>query len=162
VPRKVAFWFFICGYDRIVDSQLLVGRGQQLGVLQGLLAEVKAGVGGVVLVVGEQGVGKSSLLRAGLDRGGGGVGGVGGCDGGDAVKAGMERILAAVDRLCAESPVVLVVEDLQWADEASLLVWHRLSRSVSQLPLLLAGSCRPEAGPVVARLRRGVGERGGP
>ena len=76
--------------------------------------------------------------------------------GGDAVLAGAERLLAAVDRLCAVSPVVLVAEDLQWADEASLLVWHRLSRAVSQLPLLLAGSCRPDGGAVVARLRRGV------
>ena len=45
---------------------MLVGRSGELGVLRDLLAEVKAGVGGVVLVVGEQGVGKSSLLRAGL------------------------------------------------------------------------------------------------
>ncbi len=173
-----------------MGDELFVGRGHQLEVLHGLLAEVKASVGGVVLVVGEQGVGKSSLLRAGL----GGAEGqgcrllwgvadelgqqiplwlmteiVGAAEGGsagsamlagDAVAAGVERLLAAVDRLCAESPVILVVEDLQWADEASLLVWHRLSRAVSQLPLLLAGSCRPGAGADVARLRR-VGERGG-
>ena len=56
---------FVVTIGRVSD-ELLVGRGQQLGVLQGLLGEVKAGVGGVVLVVGEQGVGKSSLLRAGL------------------------------------------------------------------------------------------------
>src|SRR5260370_1643658 len=49
-----------------VDDALFVGRDHQVGVLHDLLAEVKAGVGGVVLVVGEQGVGKSSLLRAGL------------------------------------------------------------------------------------------------
>ncbi len=160
-------------------------------MLHDLLAEVKAGVGGVVLVVGEQGVGKSALLRAGLGEAEGqgcrllwgaadelgqriplwlmgevlagveGVRGGEGLAGGDAVAAGVERLLAVVDRLCAESPVVLVAEDLQWADEASLLVWHRLSRAVSQLPLLLAGSCRPGAGGDVARLRRGVGERGG-
>ncbi|HUD37596.1 MAG TPA: AAA family ATPase, partial [Streptosporangiaceae bacterium] len=47
-------------------GDLFVGRGRQVGVLRDLLAEVKAGVGGVVLVVGEQGVGKSALLRAGL------------------------------------------------------------------------------------------------
>jgi DNA-binding CsgD family transcriptional regulator len=81
--------------------------------------------------------------------------------GGDAVAAGVERLLAAVDRFCAESPVVLVVEDLQWADEASLLVWLRLRRSVSQLPLLLVGSCRPDEGAAVARLRRGAADRGG-
>src|SRR5229473_151589 len=75
---------------------------------------------------------------------------------------GSERLLAVVDQLCAESPVVLVAEDLQWADEASLLVWYRLSRSVGQLPLLLAGSSRPGAGQQdLARLQRGVAERGG-
>jgi DNA-binding CsgD family transcriptional regulator len=176
-----------------VSDELLVGRDRQLGVLQGLLAEVKAGVGGVVLVVGEQGVGKSALLRAGVggaeDQGcrllwgaadelgqriplwlmaeiveadaDGSAPADGGAMGGDAVAAGAERLLAAVDRLCAESPVVLVAEDLQWADEASLLVWLRLCRAVSQLPLLLVGSVRPGAGAEVARLRRGIAEREG-
>ena len=49
-----------------VASELFVGRGGEVGLLHEVLAGVKAGVGGVVLVVGEQGVGKSSLLRAGL------------------------------------------------------------------------------------------------
>ncbi len=76
---------------------------------------------------------------------------------GDPVLAGIERLLAQVDRLCAVSPVVLVAEDLQWADEASVLVWYRLSRAVGQLPLLLAGSCRPQPGREdLARLRRGL------
>ncbi len=170
---------------------MFVGRSREVGVLHGLLAEVKAGVGGVVLVVGEQGVGKSSLLRAGLggaedagcrllwgaaDEFGrriplwlmgevlGGVEGLwagAGAMGGDAVAAGAERLLAVVDRLCAESPVVLVAEDLQWADEASLLVWLRLCRAAAQLPLLLVGSCRPGGNAEVARLRRGAADRGG-
>src|ERR1019366_9943545 len=62
---------------------------------------------------------------------------------GDPVRAAGERLMALVDRLCAVSPVVVVAEDLQWADEASLLVWQRLSRAVGQVPLLLAGACRP-------------------
>jgi len=57
--------------------------------------------------------------------------------------------------------VVLVAEDLQWADEASVLVWHQLSRAAGQMPLLLAGSSRPSPGREdLARLRRSVAARG--
>ena len=169
-----------------------MGRDRELGVLQDLLTAVEAGVGGIVLVAGEQGVGKSSLLRAGLEgaeaRGcrvlWGAADELGqriplwlmtdcletvervtlgeGPMGGNPVLAGVERLLAVVDRLCAKSPVVLVAEDLQWADEASLLMWHRLSRSVAQLPLLLVGSCRlGTSHDESARLRQRVAERGG-
>jgi DNA-binding CsgD family transcriptional regulator len=62
---------------------------------------------------------------------------------GDPVMAEIERLLGLVDRLCALGPVVLAVEDLHWADEATLLLWGRLARSTGQLPLLLVGSCRP-------------------
>jgi DNA-binding CsgD family transcriptional regulator len=81
---------------------------------------------------------------------------------GDPVLAEVERLLAGVDQLCAASPVVLVAEDLQWADETSVLVWTRLCRAAGQMPLLLAGSLRPEAGrDDLRRLRRGVAARGG-
>ena len=62
---------------------------------------------------------------------------------GDPVMAAVEQLVGLVDRLCADGPVVLVVEDLHWADEASLVLMHRLSRAAAQLPLLLAVSCRP-------------------
>src|SRR5690349_20913645 len=63
--------------------------------------------------------------------------------GGAAVPAGVERLLVAVDRLCATAPLVLAFDDLQWADEGSLLAWHRLSLAVDQIPLLLVSACRP-------------------
>ncbi|MCW2907906.1 MAG: LuxR family transcriptional regulator, partial [Actinomycetia bacterium] len=37
----------------------------------------------------------------------------------------------------------LVVDDLQWADQASVTLWERLSRSARHLPLLLVGMMRP-------------------
>src|SRR5258708_22918514 len=80
---------------------------------------------------------------------------------GDPVLAAMERMLALVDQWCTDSPVVLVTEDLHWADEASVLAWRRLSREVGQVPLLIAGSMRPTPGrDDLARVRHGVAERG--
>jgi DNA-binding NarL/FixJ family response regulator len=54
-----------------------------------------------------------------------------------------EQLLALVTEQCAARPTVLVVDDLQWADPASLALWGRLARSVRQLPLLLIGMMRP-------------------
>lgn len=179
-------------------------------MLRDLLTTLDGGVGGAVLVEGEQGVGKSALLRRALgDAKGAGfrlawgtsdelgqqiplllirecLGGVrlvrpdavtatcgpgavsdkvavdGPIPSGDPVLAELERLIAEVERLCAQSPVVLVIEDLQWADEASLLMWQRLAQEVGQLPLLLAGTYRPV--PVraeVDRLRRALPDLGG-
>jgi DNA-binding CsgD family transcriptional regulator len=81
---------------------------------------------------------------------------------GDPVLAESERLLAAVDALCVESPVILVTEDMQWADDASLIVWQRLARAAGQMPLLVVGSCRPAVDREEARrLRRGLVARGG-
>ncbi len=59
----------------------------------------------------------------------------------DVVYTAAEMLLALVDELCAASPTVIVVDDLHWADEASLTVWHRLMLAAGQLPLLLIGTC---------------------
>jgi DNA-binding SARP family transcriptional activator/DNA-binding CsgD family transcriptional regulator len=61
----------------------------------------------------------------------------------DPVLAAVDQLVGLVEQLCSDGPVVLVVDDMQWADDASLLVWHRLARMTRQLPLLLVGACRP-------------------
>ena len=54
-----------------------------------------------------------------------------------------EQLLALVTEQCAVRPTVLVIDDLQWADQASIALWGRLARSARQVPLLLVGMTRP-------------------
>jgi DNA-binding CsgD family transcriptional regulator len=54
-----------------------------------------------------------------------------------------EQLLALVTEQCTTRPNILVVDDLQWADPASVTLWGRLARSARQLPLLLVGMMRP-------------------
>jgi DNA-binding CsgD family transcriptional regulator len=54
-----------------------------------------------------------------------------------------EQLLALIAEQCAERPTILVIDDLQWADHASVALWGRLARSVRQTPLLLIGMMRP-------------------
>jgi tetratricopeptide (TPR) repeat protein len=82
--------------------------------------------------------------------------------GGDASATGVEVLATLVDELCADAPTVLVIDDLQWADEASLLIWHQLAASIHQLPLLLVATCRPTPlRPEVEQVRAAVRRRGG-
>jgi DNA-binding SARP family transcriptional activator/tetratricopeptide (TPR) repeat protein len=82
-------------------------------------------------------------------------------DGADPVLAAVDSLLSLVDTLCAEAPQVLVLDDMQWADEASVLVWHRLSAASRQLPLLLIGAARPAPNrPELVQLRQRVSARG--
>ena len=54
-----------------------------------------------------------------------------------------EQLLALVAEQCTARPAILVVDDLQWADQASVALWGRLARSAGQVPLLLIGMMRP-------------------
>jgi DNA-binding CsgD family transcriptional regulator len=54
-----------------------------------------------------------------------------------------EQLLALVSEQSAARPTVLVIDDLQWADQASITLWGRLARSARQVPLLLVGMTRP-------------------
>ncbi len=71
-----------------------------------------------------------------------------------------EQLLALVTEQCAVRPVVLVIDDLQWADPASVALWGRLTRSARQVPLLLVGMMRPPLREDLLALRRVVGDQG--
>ena len=70
-------------------------------------------------------------------------GGITADSGTDTSAALTEQLLALIAEQCALRPTILVIDDLQWADQASITLWGRLARSVRQVPLLLVGMMRP-------------------
>ncbi|MFE9453541.1 ATP-binding protein [Streptomyces sp. NPDC006739] len=191
--------------------QSVIGRDAERALVERLVTDVAAGRGGCLLIEGEPGIGKSTLLAHALAKADA-VGCevlTGQCDElgqrfplsvmaellevdadspdprraetalaleqpqetqgwtmrllvGDPVVAATEQLLVLVDRLCAGGPMVLAVEDLQWADEASLLMWRRLCRATVQLPLLVVGTCRSVQGRTeLEALRRDLRSRRG-
>ncbi|MFJ6675073.1 BTAD domain-containing putative transcriptional regulator [Actinosynnema sp. NPDC091369] len=80
----------------------------------------------------------------------------------DPVFGAVDRLVALVEQLCADGPLVFALDDLQWSDETSTQVWHRLTTVARRLPLLLVGAARPVPYRAeVARLRRDVESGGG-
>jgi DNA-binding CsgD family transcriptional regulator len=81
--------------------------------------------------------------------------------GGDMPAVLAEQLLALVTEQCAARPAILVIDDLQWADRASVALWGRLARSARQMPLLLVGLMRPAPKRKdLLALRRAVGDAG--
>jgi DNA-binding CsgD family transcriptional regulator/tetratricopeptide (TPR) repeat protein len=141
----------------------LLEREAPLGALNSALAGAGTGAGSVVLLSGEAGVGKTSLVRAFAAKARGSARVlVGACDDlltprtlgplRDAVRAAGGGPLAAVvaggdrDAVLAATveelsdprrPTVLVVEDVHWADEATLDVLRYVGRRVAELPAVL-------------------------
>ena len=54
-----------------------------------------------------------------------------------------EQLLALLAEQCAVRPTILVVDDLQWADPATVTLCARLARSRREARLLLVGMIRP-------------------
>src|ERR1700761_2915308 len=78
---------------------------------------------------------------------------------GDRVVAAVERVIILIERLCAVAPVILILDDLQWADDATLQLCLRLTSVINQLPVLLVGVCRPvPRRPALNRLRQSISE----
>jgi len=125
--------------------------------------------GRIVLVSGEAGVGKTALVRRFCDGCGRSARVLwGGCDplftprplgpllvvaedvGGELaelVARGVmphELVAALARELRARTPTVFVLEDVHWADEATLDVFRLLARRVETVPALIVASCRDD------------------
>lgn len=57
----------------------------------------------------------------------------------------LEILLGEIEGIARHRPLLLIVEDLHWIDPSSLELLQRLSLRISELPILLALTLRPEA-----------------
>ncbi len=72
----------------------------------------------------------------------------------------VEDMVSLVEDLCSDGPVVVALDDIQWADPATLLVAHGLARVAPALPLLVILACRPAPRSAeLARLLQSLAER---
>ncbi|ONI71637.1 hypothetical protein BWI15_15870 [Kribbella sp. ALI-6-A] len=55
----------------------------------------------------------------------------------------VEEIVDLVETTCARAPALMVLEDLHWADESTLVTFRSMAHELSHVPLLLVGSLRP-------------------
>ena len=72
-----------------------------------------------------------------------------------------EAVSQFITNISKEAPLLVVLDDLQWTDQSSLLLTHYLARGVSREPLLLLGAYRDSEvdekhplSPVLAELNR--------
>jgi len=177
----------------------LIGRRAELAVLGALLARTAAGDGGVVLIAGEPGAGKTRLAREAAGRADGVAVSWGACResesapplwpwlqvmrqlGETEVTAGTEdagagdaaarfRLYARVERAlrdrAAVRPLLVVIDDLHRADDASLRLAAYLSDALWPAPVGLVVTYRDTevlegspAASVLASLARGPGRQ---
>jgi hypothetical protein len=175
----------------VVATPRLVGRESELQRLARVLDEAEAGIGRLVLISGEPGVGKTRLAVELVDdaKERGALSAIGACwDGAGApglwpwvqvlrslrtslgdgawdrsVGSGRDALTQLIDGepgrvagdfdvfeatlqlltgICADRAVVVLLDDLQWADGASLALIDFLHHHAVQLPLLVVGTYR--------------------
>jgi DNA-binding CsgD family transcriptional regulator len=146
----------------------LLERDGEVGVLVDAARDAAAGRGSVLLVSGEAGIGKSSLVRDFARRVKTGTSVIfGTCEplsvpvplaplrelveaagGGDLIATATDDHLVlarrVTDVLASRSPVVAVIEDVHWADPSTLDVMRLLVRRVPEIPAVLVATFRDD------------------
>lgn len=147
-----------------------VGRTGEVDLLRARLEEARAGHGRLVLVTGEPGIGKTSLAQrlaaaAGMPVGWGRASDdegsppywifrqltrslgrpfpIGGTDGSAEERfAAFEAFAEDVREAAAPHGLLAVLDDLQWADAASLALLVHLARDLARAPLMIVATYR--------------------
>ncbi len=155
----------------------LLEREELVGKLDAYLADLTRGFGVLVCLTGEAGVGKTSLAQVMAERSGPGTRVLwGACEDlstpaplaalQDLAREGGWRLPptehhpsqlaffeAAFEQLTNE-PTLAVMEDLHWADDATLDFLRFAARRLRKAPLLLLATARDDTSEARARLRR--------
>ncbi|MES1248349.1 MAG: AAA family ATPase, partial [Actinomycetota bacterium] len=162
--------------------EMLLERSSELEQLGRRLAAVReTGRGHVLLVAGEAGVGKTSLLRA-FETSAGVRSLWGACDplfaprplgpfvelsrtASTELRAAVEgeamawEVVTALEAdLRRDAPAIVVIDDLHWADEATLDVLRLLARRPEQVPALVLATYRDDELSLGHPLRLVLGE----
>ena len=169
----------------VVAGNELLEREDVLDALGGALSDAIAGSGRLVLVAGESGVGKTAVVRAFvdascrrrpvhwgacdplstpvplapfLDLAAGSVAGLGPVLGRPCTAY---EVFAALRAELGDGTSVLIVEDVHWADEATLDVLRILGRRIATTPLLVVATYRDEPSAPFDSLRVALGDLAG-
>jgi DNA-binding NarL/FixJ family response regulator len=164
------------------EGVLLLERESALEQLQAAFRSASSGHGRLVLVGGEAGVGKTALVRAFCAETNGDAAVLwGACDAlftprplgpfldlaaeangelGAAVEAGggPHELVTALLQAAARRPTIVVLEDVHWADEASLDALRLLTRKVERAPLVVVATFRDDSLERTHPLRTVLGE----
>ena len=184
----------------MTERDSLIGRREELARLAAAVQRARAGDGGIVLLSGDAGVGKSRLIAELARRerdalvlsGAAGHGGnapygavvaalrahlranPGALDACGPLRPHLARILpelgapaersdrdtlieairCALVKLSEQQPVLLVLDDLHWSDEATLELIAALAEPLAQLAVLVIGVYRSDGLPRDAGIRR--------
>jgi DNA-binding CsgD family transcriptional regulator/tetratricopeptide (TPR) repeat protein len=159
----------VIGTSEVPDVSELLERASDLAVLEDALEDAAQRRGSVVLIAGEPGIGKSTLLRSWLadpDLRARPL--IGWCDDlltcrtygplRDVARSAGGQLAAAIDssdtpavmeaahELLSDPlrPTALILEDVHWADDATLDVVRFLGRRIRRLPAVLVLTYRPD------------------
>ena len=168
---------------RGIDVVRLLERESQLALLAEYAGEARLGDGRLVLIAGEAGVGKSALVEQAARELPEATWHWGACDGlftprplgplydvaiglgGELLElcradAPREELFGALLRQVSEPGKlhVLVVEDLHWADEATIDLLRFLGRRIRDVPVLLLATYRDEGLGATDLLRLALGD----
>jgi len=183
--------------DDTLGTPDIIGREQELSALEHALAETRAGRGGLLLLAGEAGVGKTRLAEVALERGRLAV-----CTGRAVEEAGpsygpiaavlracrrrapeadwgplagylalllpevgpasaetdretlIEAVRAALAATAGVRPLVVFLDDLQWADHGTLDLIPALADRLEGEPLFILGTYRSDEIPRGHAIRR--------